>query len=299
MDTVPVTQFCGDRDGIGKRVGRIASPAGAQVGKHDSSLFQSPVTDSGKIGKRTSEPACRNGRGKYRRELTMINCLIEHGDFIAPCAFETQEQLDRFLVLGKQESDNMDEFMKEQEDDNLPVGCAIRYCFEYRESLVKTEAEEEWDRITSSGCAPFTVYKTTVYPESVIKDSPVDFVDKRANWEQRLARHWGNDGINDLRFIDRQLARAEQVRKDLPKVPSGELSDTDKRNKFIYELAQDIRLTWQDVCNEVHKEFNGMVVVTDAAERAARDYCKKYNLPDLPKRNPGRRPGSIPKSHDK
>ena len=225
----------------------------------------------------------------------MIRCLIERGRFVAPCEFDTQAQLDHFIALGKQEGDDQD---RESEElavlHNIPDADCLRLHFEYRDNFGRTESEKEWDRIDRQGEAPFSVCITTVYPESVLKNAPGNFIDKQARWNVSKA---GNS--SDVRAMRRLLHRAEQVRKNLPKVQSDELSDIDRRNQFIYDCAQDEKLSWADIAAQTKKKFSTMPVSVKAAGQAARDHRKKHGLDPIPKRKQkGRPPGSTPKLQD-
>jgi hypothetical protein len=224
----------------------------------------------------------------------MKRCLIERGRFVAPCEFDTQEQLDRFLELGKKECDKKNLENEElAEHRNLPEDCYPRCWFGYRENFDKTESEQIWDKLDKLGETPFSVDETTVYPESVLKNASTDFTDKRARWAASKA---GNS--SDARTMRRLLHRAEQVRKDFPKVNSDELSDLDKRNKFIYDCAQDEKLSWGDIAKKVEEKFKEYLT-NKATAQAARDYRKKYGLSPVPDRKRRGRPtGSTPKSQD-
>ena len=223
----------------------------------------------------------------------MIRCLIERGLFVAPCEFDTQEQLNRFRELGKEDCDKQNEEMKELvASRNLSDEAYLHCCFQYRESFEKTKEEQEWDELDRHGAAPFSIDVTTVYPESVLKNALGDFIDKQARWDVSKA---GNS--SDVRTMRRLLHRAEQVRKNLPRVQSDELSDTDKRNKRIYELKHNTKLTRSNIANTIKDEF-GIIMTPQAVGQAAREYSEKHGIDPPPKGKPGRRPGSTPKLHD-
>jgi hypothetical protein len=86
-------------------------------------------------------------------------------------------------------------------------------------------------------------------------------------------------------------------------------SDLDKRNQFIYDLAKDKKLSWEEVSQKMREHFDAVfkkegrkkfntVLNAKATAQAARDHRKKFTLDPLPTRDSGRKPGSAPKSKD-
>jgi len=163
----------------------------------------------------------------------MIKCLIERGRFVAPCEFETQEQLDRFLALGMEvcANENRDVELRMKEANlNYDPQCDFPsrvYSFDYRDNFDKTTEEKSWEKGVREGAdwSYSDTIDTCVYPESILKNASSDFVDKQARWVASSTGH-----SSDVRAMRRLLHRAEQAAREyrdkytldpLPKRPKG------------------------------------------------------------------------------
>lgn len=76
-----------------------------------------------------------------------------------------------------------------------------------------------------------------------------------------------------------------------PPEPSGPATNND-RDKLLYELAvKHPELTWGEIAKRVNEKFHGEQLDKISAPKAANRYAEKRDLPPVPKRKAGRKPG--------
>jgi len=102
---------------------------------------------------------------------------------------------------------------------------------------------------------------------------------------------------SELQLIEHYLGEAEAIQSDdqnasgSAQTPPATLKPAnDDRDRRLYEVGQDVSLTWSDVADIVNKEFPGEVLDKKSAGMAAKRHQKRCKLPSLPQRKTGSKP---------
>ena len=163
-------------------------------------------------------PKASNGRATrlIRFDGLMKKYLIETERYVAPCEFDSQDHFERFLKICKEECGEINTHFRERKESEGFSGYEEQYVFEYRDNFGETEDDlcrkEQREAYEESTGACVVLVQTKIYPASVLKDAPADFVDKQARWENRQKN--GVMDTNDFNRMQKFLNRAAQIRKN-------------------------------------------------------------------------------------